>query len=288
LQRPGQDGTYRAVLRAFEEAHGRGLRLFGQAAARPTGLLVSLGGRVNPLAPSATYQDARRRDLSALRQPEVKARVLAELAGSADVTARFPVMFELGDPPRYDRGADEALAARAAAAETDVQSLVYDIVVGGGFVYVPVLNYTDGDLRAVREMLVHPLTVPGLSDGGAHCTMIADFDYPTFLLSYWGRDAPEEQRLPVEWAVQQQSAATASLVGLHDRGTLEVGKRADVNLIDMARVGSSAPSIVHDLPSGGARLVGKGTGYVATIVAGEVVFDNGVHTGALPGGLARA
>ncbi|HVM64837.1 MAG TPA: amidohydrolase family protein, partial [Acidimicrobiales bacterium] len=206
LQRPGQDGTYRAVLRAFEEAHGRGLRLFGQAAARPTGLLVSLGGRVNPLAPSATYQDARRRDLSALRQPEVKARVLAELAGSADVTARFPAMFELGDPPRYDRGPDETLAARAAAAGTDVQSLVYDIVVGGGFVYVPVSNYSDGDLRAVHEMLVHPLTVPGLSDGGAHCTMIADFDYPTFLLSYWGRDAPEEQRLPVEWAVQQQSA----------------------------------------------------------------------------------
>jgi N-acyl-D-aspartate/D-glutamate deacylase len=287
LQRPGQGDTYRAVLRAFEEARGRGLTLLGQAAARPTGLLVSLGGRVNPLAPSPTYQDVRHRDPAQLRQPAVKARVLAELAGS-DVTARFPTMFELGDPPRYDRGPDETLAARAAAAGTDVQSLVYDILVGGGFVYVPVSNYTDGDLRAVHEMLVHPLTVPGLSDGGAHCTMIADFDYPTFLLSYWGRDAPEEQRVPVEWAVQQQAAATATLVGLHDRGTLEVGKRADINLIELARVGSAAPSIVHDLPSGGARLVGRGTGYVATIVAGEVVFDNGAHTGALPGGLARA
>jgi N-acyl-D-aspartate/D-glutamate deacylase len=288
LQRPGQGDTYRAVLRAFEDAQRHGLRLFGQAAARPTGLLVSLGGRVNPLASSPTYQDVRRTEMSALRQPEVKARVLAELSGAADVTARFPTMFELGDPPRYDRGPDETLEARAAAAGTDVQSLVYDILVGGGFVYVPVSNYTDGDLRAVHEMLVHPLTVPGLSDGGAHCTMIADFDYPTFLLSYWGRDAPQDLRVPVEWAVQQQSAATAALVGLHDRGTLEVGKRADVNLVELARVGSAAPSILHDLPSGGARLMSKATGYVATIVAGEVVFDNGVHTGALPGGLARA
>ena len=88
----------------------------------------------------------------------------------------------------------------------------------GGIVYVPISNYVDGDLRAAHEMLVHPRTVPGLSDGGAHCTMIADFDYPTFLLSYWGRDAPADLRLPVESVVKQQCADTAALVGLHDRG----------------------------------------------------------------------
>jgi N-acyl-D-aspartate/D-glutamate deacylase len=204
------------------------------------------------------------------------------------VTARFPAAFELGDPPRYDRLPSESLAARAAAAGVGVKELVYDIVVGGGFIYVPVSNYVDGDLSAVHEMLVHPLTVPGLSDGGAHCTMIADFDYPTFLLAYWGRDAPEELLLSVEWVAQQQCNATASLAGLHDRGRLEPGKRADINLIDLAAVGPTAPALIHDLPAGGARLFSRGSGYVATIVAGEVTFEYGSHTGALPGGLARA
>jgi N-acyl-D-aspartate/D-glutamate deacylase len=287
LQRPGQGDAYRRVLQAFEDAAAAGFTLLGQAAARPTGLLQSGGGRVNPLAPSRTYQETSRRDPAALRDPEVKAHVLAELAGDADITSRFPMSFELGDPPRYDRPPSESLTARAAAAGVEVKDLVYDIVVGGGFVYVPVSNYVDGDLRAVHEMLVHPLTVPGLSDGGAHCTMIADFDYPTFLLGYWGRDAPEDLRLPVEWVVQRQCAATASLVGLDDRGTLEPGKRADVNLVDFAAAGSTTPAIVRDLPGGGGRLVSRGTGYVATLVAGEVVFEQGAHTGALPGALAR-
>jgi N-acyl-D-aspartate/D-glutamate deacylase len=287
LQRPGQGDAYRRVLRAFEEAAADGYTLVGQAAARPTGLLQSGGGRVNPLAPSPTYQETSRRDPAALRDPDVKARVLAELSGDTDITARFPMAFELGDPPRYDRPPSESLVARAAAAGVAVKDLVYDIVVGGGFVYVPVSNYVDGDLRAVHEMLAHPLTVPGLSDGGAHCTMIADFDYPTFLLGYWGRDAPEELRLPVEFVVQRQCAATSTLVGLHDRGTLDAGRRADINLIDLAAAGSTTPAIVRDLPGGGGRLVSRGTGYVATLVAGEVTFDQGAYTGALAGALAR-
>jgi N-acyl-D-aspartate/D-glutamate deacylase len=287
LQRPGQGDAYRRVLQAFEEAAAAGYTLLGQAAARPTGLLQSLGGRVNPLAPSPTFQEVSRRDRAALLDPALKARILAELSAEAAPTTRFPVAFELGDPPRYDRAPSESLAARAAAAGIAVNDLIYDIVVRDGFVYVPVSNFVDGDLGAVHEMLVHPLTVPGLSDGGAHCTMIADFDYPTFLVAYWGRDAPAEWRLPVEWAVQQQCAATAMLVGLDDRGTLEPGKRADVNLVDLAHIGSTPPAIVRDLPGGGARLVSRGTGYVATLVAGEVTLEHGVHTGALAGALAR-
>jgi N-acyl-D-aspartate/D-glutamate deacylase len=287
LQRPGQGHTYRQVLQSFEEAATAGHRLLGQAAARPTGLLQSLGGRVNPLAASPTYREFSGRDPGALRTADVRSRILAELSGEADTTARFPLAFELGDPPRYDQAPSESLAARAAAAGIPLNELVYEIVVGGGFVYVPVSNYTDGDLGAVHEMLVHPLTVPGLSDGGAHCTMIADFDYPTFLLAYWGRDAPEQLRLPVEWVAQRQCDATAALVGLRDRGRLEPGKRADINLVDLAAVGSTAPVLVHDLPSGGGRLLSRGTGYVATIVAGEVTFEHGAYTGALAGSLAR-
>jgi N-acyl-D-aspartate/D-glutamate deacylase len=165
--------------------------------------------------------------------------------------------------------------------------LAYDVIVGGGFVYVPVSNYVEGDLRAVHEMLVHPLTVPGLSDGGAHCTMIADFDYPTFLLGYWGRDAPAELRIPVEAVVKRQCADTAALVGLHDRGVVAPGRRADLNLVDFAAIGSTAPELVDDLPGGGSRLVSRGTGYVATVVHGQVAFEHGVHDGTMAGALAR-
>jgi N-acyl-D-aspartate/D-glutamate deacylase len=253
---------------------------------------LSLSGRVNPLAPSATFQEVRARhgrDLQGwLAREDIRARILQELTGKADMMARFDPAFELGDPPRYDRSPAESLAVQAAATGTDVKALVYDLLVGGGFVYVPVSNFVEGNLLATREMLVHPHTVPGLSDGGAHCSMIADFDYPTFLLSYWGRDAPEDLRIPIETVVQRQCAATAALVGLNDRGLLQPGKRADINLIDLEKVGSTAPAFADDLPGGGSRLVGAGTGYAATIVAGEMTFENGAHTGALPGRLARA
>jgi len=134
---------------------------------------------------------------------------------------------------------------------------------------------------------VHPLTVPGLSDGGAHCTMIADFDYPTYLLGYWGRDAPAQLRIPVESVVKRQSADTAALVGLHDRGLVRSGLRADLNLIDLDAVGSTVPVLVDDLPGGGSRLVSKGTGYVSTVVHGQVTFENGEHNGTMAGSLAR-
>ncbi len=225
--------------------------------------------------------------LAELRRPEVKEKILSELHGEADLMSRFPRAFELSDPPRYDQRPSEALAERAAAAGVPVTDLAYDIVSAGGIVYVPISNYVDGDLRAAHEMLVHPRTVPGLSDGGAHCTMIADFDYPTFLLGYWGRDAPADLRLPVESVVKQQCADTAALVGLHDRGVLAPGKRADVNLVALSEVGSTFPTIVDDLPGGGSRLVSRGTGYVTTIVAGEVAFEGGAHNGTMAGALAR-
>ncbi len=137
-------------------------------------------------------------------------------------------------------------------------------------------------------MLLHERTVPGLSDGGAHCTMIADFDYPTFLLSYWARDVAADERLPVEVVIKQQCADTAALLGFSDRGVLAAGKRADLNLIDLAAVGSTYPAMRTDLPGGGSRLVGQGKGYVATLVAGEVTFEHGRHTGAAPGRLVRS
>jgi N-acyl-D-aspartate/D-glutamate deacylase len=240
---------------------------------------------------SPTFQDLTRAispDLTIqLRRAEVREKILSEMTGEADMISRFRYAFELGDPPRYDQKPSESLVDRASAAGVLAIEIAYDILAAGGIVYVPVSNYVEGDLRATREMLLHPRTVPGLSDGGAHCTMVADFDYPTFLLSYWARDAPTELRLPVEWVFQRQCADTASLVGLDDRGVLAPGKRADINLIDLTTVGSTFPAIVDDLPGRGSRLVSNGTGYVATIVAGQVTFEAGMYNGTMAGGLVR-
>jgi N-acyl-D-aspartate/D-glutamate deacylase len=262
-------------------------------AARPTGLLISLRGKVNPLAITPTFQELARLGLDGLparlADSENRSRILTELdaAGEANVLTRFRAAFELENPGRYDLAPQQTLAARAKAGGVTVNGLAYDILAAGNFVYVPVSNYVDGDLNAVHEMLLHERTVPGLSDGGAHCTMVADFDYPTYLLGYWGRDAPADQRLGIEAVVKQQCADTAALLGFSDRGVLTPGKRADLNLIDLPALGSTYPAIRADLPGGGSRLVGQGTGYVATIVAGEVAFEHGQHTGVTPGRLVR-
>jgi N-acyl-D-aspartate/D-glutamate deacylase len=293
LQRGGQPSdNYRRVLDGLRKAAADGLDMWAQVAPRPTGLLMSLRGRVNPLAASATYQELARQGIDGLparlADPAARSRIVAELDAvpEANPLLRFPQTFELENPGRYDLSADMTLVARANGAGVSINAIAYDVLAGGGFIYCPVSNYGEGNLHAVREMLLHERTVPGLSDGGAHCTMIADFDYPTFLLSYWTRDAGD-QRLPIEVAVKQQTADTAALMGFSDRGVLAAGKRADLNLVDLAAVGSTYPTMRDDLPGGGSRLVGQGTGYVATIVAGEVAFDRGRYTGVTPGQLVR-
>ncbi len=286
LQRPGQPhDAYRRLLELVTAANADGVQIRSQVAARPVGLMLSLQGTVHPLRASATYQALVGRPhaevVAELRRPEVKARVLAELAApGADLLAAFPPAFALGDHPRYDPRPDEALDLAAA----------YDVLLehdGTGVVYVPIMNYVDGDMAAVREMLVHPLAVPGLGDAGAHCTMICDASFCTYLVQHWAREAPADQRLDLEWVVQRQAAATAALVGLHDRGLLAPGFRADLNVLDPQTVAIGRTEMRHDLPAGGKRLVQRATGYHATLVAGEVVVQDGEPTGALPGGLVR-
>jgi N-acyl-D-aspartate/D-glutamate deacylase len=298
LQRPEFPADeYTRILALIEQAVADGLQLRGQVAARPVGLIMSLDGRVHPLLASPTYQGLAslpvERRVVELRRGDVRERILAELASQpaeADTLSRFPHVFALGDPPRYDQRPDEAIVAVAARRGVAPAEVAYDVLVGGdrgGMLLVPVTNFVEADLRAVRDMLVHPLTVPGLGDAGAHCTMICDGSFPTYLLSYWGLAAPSDQRLPIEWIVKRQCADTASLVGLHDRGVLAPGYRADCNVIDLATLSIGTPEMLHDLPAGGKRLVQRATGYDATVLAGAVTFRGGAATGRLPGALVR-
>ncbi len=142
------------------------------------------------------------------------------------------------------------------------------------------------NLDGTRELLTHPYTVPALSDGGAHVGTICDGSFPTTLLQHWGRDRPEG-RIDVEFLVQRQSRDTARTVGLHDRGVLAPGYRADLNVIDFDRLGVRSPELAYDLPAGGRRILQRADGYVHTIVAGEETYADGEATGALPGRLVR-
>lgn len=157
----------------------------------------------------------------------------------------------------------------------------------GGLLYFPMLNYNDGNLDAVGEMLARTDTVPALGDGGAHCGAICDASFPTTLLTHWGRDRRRGEMFAIPWLVRRHTADTARAVGLLDRGLLRPGYRADVNVIDFDALAADHPEVRYDLPTGGRRLMQTATGYVATVVAGEVVLENGEHTGALPGRLVR-
>ena len=168
--------------------------------------------------------------------------------------------------------------------------MAYDALVSGdgkGMYYVPILNYSDGDLEPAREMLLHPRSAAGLGDGGAHCGVICDASQPTFMITHWTRDRSRGDRLPLEWMVKKQTHDTARLYGLGDRGTVEVGAVADLNLIDYDNLQMGNPTVVRDLPAGGSRILQEATGYVETIKSGVTPFADGEDTGARPGTLLR-
>ena len=159
---------------------------------------------------------------------------------------------------------------------------------GQGFIYVILVNYGDYNLNFLHELMDNPTVISAGSDAGAHCGAICDAAMPTFMLSHWTRDRRAGPTVSIEKVVERQTRATARLYDLNDRGVLAPGMKADVNVIDYAKINSSRPKMVADLPAGGMRLLQTATGYKMTIVSGKVTFENGIATGALPGKLLRS
>ncbi|HEY9557777.1 MAG TPA: amidohydrolase family protein [Acidimicrobiales bacterium] len=287
--------TWRRQLELLERANAEGVEMRGQAAARAIGILLGLQCTLNPLMGNPVWQAEiaalpAAEQARAMAEPSVKERILAAAAAEgAGLLSGYERMFELGDPPDYEPDPSTSLAARAAREGREPLELTYDLLVqdeGRSFIYMPIINWFDGNLDAVGEMLGHEHTVPGLSDGGAHVGTICDASFPTTLLSYWGRDR-DTGRMEVPFLVARHTRDTARAVGLLDRGVLAPGYRADVNLIDFDGLRVRRPEMRHDLPAGGRRLLQRADGYEATVVAGQVTYERGEATEALPGRLLR-
>ena len=285
--------TWRRLLDLLEQANAEGVAMTGQAAARAIGILLGLECTLHPFLENSALAGlsgmSPAEQARAMADPGLKERVVAEAGARPGLLGSWDKMFELGDPPDYEPDPSSSIAARAARAGVDPAALAYDVIAaddGRRFLYVPIINWIDGNLDAVGAMLAHEHTVPGLSDGGAHVGTICDASFPTTLLSFWGRDR-ERGRLPLPYLVQQHTSATARTVGLLDRGILAPGYRGDCNVIDFENLRPRRPEMHHDLPAGGRRLLQRADGYVATVVAGQVTYESGEPTDALPGRLVR-
>ncbi len=299
LQVDSAPDLWRELMDESLRAVSEGADLWPQVAGRATGLLSGHFTTYSLFDLIPAYQQLKAKRLApaefvdALRNAEVR-RSIESWAPEGDSVDRmeqaYRTTFALGNPPEYEPGPERSLAGIASATGRTPLAVAYDAMLeddGRGLLYVPILNYSNGDLAPAREMLLHPRAAAGLADGGAHCGVICDAGQPTFMLTHWTRDRTRGDRLPLEWVVKKQTHDTARLYGLGDRGTVEVGAVADLNIIDYEALQLGNPTVVADLPAGGKRLVQGATGYVETIKSGVTTFADGKETGERPGTLLR-
>jgi len=288
---------WRHVLDLALEAFDEGVPMRPQVAGRPLGLLLGLQ-TFHPLRDRPTYAAIEALPLDErverMRDPKVRESILSERGVHDDRMAFIGLgldrMFALGEPPDYEPAPEVSVAARAEREGRDPWDLYYDLLLehdGRQLLMRPLLGYSNFNHDAIREMLLHPTSALGLGDGGAHVGAICDASIETTMLTHWVRDRSRGKRLPLEWVVRKMTSETASLYGLGDRGVIAMGKKGDLNVIDLERLRLGRPEMVYDLPGGARRLLQRAEGYVATIVSGEVVMENGRETGARPGRLVR-
>jgi N-acyl-D-aspartate/D-glutamate deacylase len=296
LQSPADPQVYRDMLRWLDEANAAGVQMKAQAAVRPVGVLLGLELTVNPFSTFPKFREIRSLPLAEKVKRFSDPTWVDELLANPPegpvrgMMANFSRMHPMGDRPDYEPTQDTSVAAVAARRGMAPERLAIEHMLtngGRGMLYVPLLNYPEYTLDPTHTILSHPQTVPGLSDGGAHVGTICDGSFPTTLLTHWTRDRTRGPKLALEQVVRGQCLETAQLVGLHDRGLIAPGYRADLNVIDYGRLTLHAPEVAYDLPAGGRRLIQRASGYTATIVAGQVTYRDGEPTDALPGRLLR-
>jgi N-acyl-D-amino-acid deacylase len=297
---PFTPGAWRSAIDKGLELNREGAWLVPQVAGKPASMMVGWESSYHLFSGHQTYQpladlpiEAR---LERLRDPAVRRAMLDEPLSFTNpfiavLHANLANLYQLGDQPDYEPAPERSVATIAEQQRREPLEVAYDLMLeqhGHELLYAPLLGYTERNFDALREMIVHPSTVLGLADGGAHVGMICDGSMPTFMLSHWVRDRSRGERLTLEQAVNLQTARTAALFGFTDRGRLEPGLLADVNVIDFENLALGEVRMAHDLPAGGKRLVQRASGYLATVKSGQVVRERDEATGDRPGRLLRA
>ena len=305
IQASAAPDLWRDQLERAGKAQENGIALYAQFAARPFGMLFGFEG-YHAFTHRPTFRKLKaelgRGELAErLADPAVRAAILSEADLPPDPAVLFDAiyamaqfstdrLYRLGSPPDYEPTPDQTVAAIAERRGQDPLATMYDLMLesdAGAMLMLPFFNYVEGNHDAIYEMMTHPAAVSGLSDGGAHCGMICDASYPTYLLTHWARDRHRGPKFSLEYVVRKQTLDTATLFGLSDRGVIQLGKKADFNVIDTDTLNLHVPRMAYDLPAGGRRLVQGASGYDATVVNGVVTRRHGADTGARPGRLIR-
>ena len=288
------------LLDGIEEAQNEGVNMYGQVPPRATGILMGLTATLNPFRFHPSYMEIADLPLEErvkiMNTSEFREKLMKEQGVSInplvdEIVNSFGKMFKLGEPANYEPDPKDSFKSLAETSNMTAAEIAYQAMLekdGRALIYHPLFNYQPGDLSLVEKMLKHPYTISGLGDAGAHCGAISDASFPTTLVQHWSRDRNRGEKLPLETVIKMQTSETANLLGINDRGVIEEGFKADINIIDYEGLTLHEPEIVNDLPAGGRRLVQKASGYDYTIVSGEVAFIKGEATGALNGRLIRS
>lgn len=311
MQRDQDTEQWRRIIDRAEKAQGEGRDLKLQVAARGIGVLLGLQATFHPFMGYPSYKSISHLPLAErvekMRDPAFKAQLLSEESESVsgDGSPLPPLadvflqnigfiagrLYRMGDDFDYEPDYTKSLMAEALERETSYLDVIYDALLerdGQELLCFPIYNYLEQNLDNVHTMLTHPLALPGLSDGGAHVGTVCDASFPTFMLTHWTRDRSRGPKLGLERVVQMLTHDTSEHMGFGDRGVLQVGKKADINVIDYEKLRLFAPYMIKDLPAGGQRLIQRAQGYKATLVSGQIVIENDELTAARPGRLVRS
>lgn len=311
MQRDFAPDQWLKLINLSEKLKEEGVDARMQVAPRAIGVFLGFNCTFHPFMGYPTYKTIADLPLAErvarMKDPEFKARILSEktdkLSGPgssipplADLLMEHIEMvaekfFQIGNPPDYEQPAENSLASRARAEGKPLMEIIYDTLLerdGKELIYLPLYNYTELNYDNVLTMMEHPQALYGLSDGGAHVGTVCDASMPTYMITHWTRDRTRGRKLDLPTVVRMLTGAQADYLGMSDRGYLKEGLKADINIIDLDILQMEPPHMEQDLPAGGQRLLQGARGYTATIVAGDVVMEDGKLTGAKPGRLYRA
>ena len=304
LQVPEDVNQWKDAFALVDKANSTGAQLYPQVTSRGVGFMSSLR-TYHMFMRRTTYMKLRElpheERLKELKKPEVRARILTDddipdkATGSMENVYEFfganlHQMFKLRHSTDYEPEKSRSIAAIAKSTGRAEQDVMYDMLIEGdgtGFFVLLGPSYHEFTLDPIKEMIEHKSSVLGLGDAGAHVNFVSDGVLPTFSLIHWVRDRERGAKLPIELMIHKQTKATASVFGMHDRGELAVGKRADINVIDLANLNVGDFELHVDLPAGGTRILQSAEGYLATFVKGQQTRDNGRDLGLRPGRLIR-